>query len=340
MNNREKILKILHTQKQIKAPELARLLRISRQKTTKHLSELVKKGILEKRGSTRNSQYLIPLKKIKKPLKETSVNLIKNIQGLYEDKVFTEIEARLNLKKWPTNVQTIIFYAFCEMLNNAIDHSQSQKVYIEVFANLSGLRFKVKDLGIGIFANIMNQFSLDDEYQALEHLLKGKQTTLPERHSGQGIFFTSKIADIFKIRSHKIEMTKDNLTQDLLVKTIRHTRGTEIYFEIKKRSRKILRDLFVRYTNEEFEFDHTNINVKLTAERELLARSQARRILIGLEKYNTITLDFDSVKEVGQGFVDEIFRVYQERFPQVQIHYINANPAVKFMILRDKKNLK
>ena len=40
------------------------------------------------------------------------------------------------------------------------------------------------------------------------------------------------------------------------------------------------------------------------------------------------------VEEVGQGFVDEVFRVFQQRHPEIQMVYINANKAVEFMIKR------
>ena len=43
---------------------------------------------------------------------------------------------------------------------------------------------------------------------------------------------------------------------------------------------------------------------------------------------------FDKVRIVGQGFVDEIFHVYQDKHPQKEIKYINANDDVLFMINR------
>ncbi len=335
MDNKEKILKILKSKGHVLSADLVKELKISRQKVAKHLSQLVKMGLLEKEGSTRNAKY--STNKYRNPAPSSTdmaIRLLKNIKDLQEDKVYAEVELRLGLKKFPLNVQNILFYAFGEMLNNAIDHSQAKKADIHVSKDSRFFKFTIKDSGIGVFANVQKNFKLENEFQALEHVLKGKQTTFPEQHSGQGIFFTSKIADTFTIRSHKIEVTNENLTDDLRVKEIKYLNGTEVSFEISRRSRKILRDLFHQYANEEFEFDRTTVKIKLTAERELLARSQAKRILAGLEKYKIVILDFKSVKEIGQAFVDEIFRVYHQRTPEVQIQYINANPAVEFMILR------
>jgi hypothetical protein len=42
---------------------------------------------------------------------------------------------------------------------------------------------------------------LKNHLEAIQDLLKGKQTTMPKSHSGEGIFFTSKIADNLTISS-------------------------------------------------------------------------------------------------------------------------------------------
>lgn len=65
-----------------------------------------------------------------------------------------------------------------------------------------------------------------------------------------------------------------------------------------------------------------------------IARSQAKRILTDLDRFSRIVLDFRGVETVGQGFVDEVFRVFQNKFPAIQIEYRNANENVLFMIKR------
>lgn len=59
-----------------------------------------------------------------------------------------------------------------------------------------------------------------------------------------------------------------------------------------------------------------------------------KRLLTNLEPFNTTTLDFSKIASVGQGFADEVFRVYQLSRPDVKISYIHANPEVEFMIKR------
>ena len=91
---------------------------------------------------------------------------------------------------------------------------------------------------------------------------------------------------------------------------------------------------FQEFSNQDFEFDRTEVRVKLYRHKKLVSRSQAKSLLMGLDKYSVISLDFKGVTEVGQGFVDEVFRVYKTRHPRIQVIYKNASPAVEFMIQR------
>ncbi len=65
-----------------------------------------------------------------------------------------------------------------------------------------------------------------------------------------------------------------------------------------------------------------------------ISRSQARRIMSGLEKFKTIILDFSGVETVGQAFADDVFRVWKNRHAGVKIVPKNMNENVVFMIKR------
>lgn len=67
----------------------------------------------------------------------------------------------------------------------------------------------------------------------------------------------------------------------------------------------------------------------------LMARSQAKRILRGLEsRFKHVTLDFKGIRLVGQGFVDEVFRVFANKHPEIHFKSIHTNEDVDFMIRR------
>ncbi len=71
---------------------------------------------------------------------------------------------------------------------------------------------------------------------------------------------------------------------------------------------------------------------------EPVARSQARRILSRLEEFKEVIFDFSEIDFMGQGFADEIFRVFQNRHPDIVLTVNNANEEVAGMIQHVKSN--
>ena len=63
-----------------------------------------------------------------------------------------------------------------------------------------------------------------------------------------------------------------------------------------------------------------------------VARSQARRILRRLDEFEEIIFDFQGIEFMGQGFGDEVFRVFQNQHPKITLTVINANRSVEGMI--------
>jgi hypothetical protein len=107
-------------------------------------------------------------------------------------------------------------------------------------------------------------------------------------------------------------------------------RGTEVFFSIKKRTRKKLEDIFSFFAPEEFDykFEKTRALVKLF-QREYISRSEAKRLHHGLEKFKIIILDFKGVKTIGQGFADELFRVFMQNYPEITIKIVNMRNSLR-----------
>ncbi len=336
MNTRDAIAAEAARQGSITSARVVSLHGISRQAAARHLRELVRAGILHKLGSTKQARY-VPAKGAPpaKPL-GARYRAIHRLKGLNEHAVMREIEASTGFpRKIPPRTRDIFAYAFTEMLNNAIEHSRSSRSLVESGMDHDKVRFSVRDWGIGVFENIRAKFRMKNHAEAAEHLLKGRQTTAPKRHTGEGIFFTSKIADNFTLESARLKMTVDNAREDVALEEIRNLRGTRVGFAVKRGTRKSLEQLFREYTNAEIEFDRTVMMVHLLGrENDFVSRSQARRLLFGMEKFRRITLDFAKVHGIGQGFADEIFRVYRKRNPGKTIEVVKANAAVAYMIRR------
>ena len=331
MNIRQKIIDLIKEKGELSGSEIARILGVSRQAVNKYVLKLVKSGVVKKTGSTRSTKYSISNAAPQKPLR---VEKFLKLGLIAEDEVFEEISLFLNLRKeLSENAFKIFHYSFTEMLNNAIEHSESDRCKITVEIDPINALFTVRDFGIGIFYSIASKFDLKDESESVLELAKGKRTTVMERHTGEGVFFASKLGDFLTFRSHKIILTFDNNKRDTFFSSSRYLKGTEVYFSIKKYSKRKISGVFNQYAPEEFDykFARTKVLIKLL-QSEYVSRSEAKRLLVGLDKFREIILDFKGVKNIGQGFADEVFRIFKLQHPWINIKIINLAPALKKII--------
>lgn len=328
-------------QGEISVAEVVKATSFSRAYIFRFFQELMESGQIVKIGHANRAHYVLAVSKFvkKEKRKLLSFSRIFENKNLKEDKIFNLIKSETGIfERMKENVANILEYAFTEMLNNAIEHSSSRRIKIIMKRSGKAVRFDVIDWGIGIFEKIIHARHLSSVEEAIQDLLKGKQTTDPEAHSGEGIFFTRRIADTFSIRSSAKKLFFNNIISDFTIVTIKPVVGTKITFSIRYNSKKELRDVFKQYTEESFEFSTTEVTVRLyeRGAPTFMSRSQARRILFGLEKFKKIVLDFDKVRAVGQGFADEIFRVWQANHPDIKIITKNTDQNVDFMIKRAK----
>lgn len=302
---------------------------ITRMTVTRHLSALIKQGKVFKTGNTRNTSYFLTSVRDRK----YTYNMTKSLK---EHIVWQNDIAPL-FHALPDNINAILQYGFTELFNNAIDHSQASKITVELFWEKDDINLVIQDNGIGVFQRISNIFHFQDMRECLLHLTKGKLTTDPINHSGEGIFFTSRAFDTFTLIANGLCFYRNNLLQDWSASSVPMNKGTEIKLCLSTHSKTNLADLFHQYTStDDLAFTKTELLVDLSQlkDEHLISRSQAKRVLMNIEPFTIVTLDFSKVKTVGQGFVDEVFRVYKLKHPSVSIQYINANADIIFMIKR------
>ncbi|MDA3792656.1 MAG: DUF4325 domain-containing protein [Elusimicrobia bacterium] len=337
MDIKEIILKRIKKDGKLKVADIVDITGFSRVYIYRIFKELRREGKIKLIGKANSARYVPADMKIKKPLK--THRFIKN-QELDEDIIYDRIKRESAvLENASMQAEEIYEYAFTEILNNAIEHSESQKIDILAYSDRERMVFEINDRGIGIFNRIKNKFNLKDTDTAAAHLLKGKQTTAPDGHSGEGIFFVSRAADFFIIKSSDIKLIFDNKINDIFKKSVKKRKGTRIKFEIERESAKKLETIFNKYTEKgKFDFSKTRIYVPLfESKKRYISRTHAKRILTGLENFKEITLDFKGVETVGQAFTDEVFRVWKKAHPGKNIKVKNADPDVKFMINRIKE---
>jgi len=239
-------------------------------------------------------------------------------------------------------VLRICNFGFTEMLNNVIDHSEGTTVSILAERSAATIHLSIHDNGIGIFRKLKRDLGLDDERYTILELTKGKLTTNPNLHTGEGIFFTSRSFDVFTISSgslvflHRGEGSGQG--QGWLLEDHQgQVPGTLVSMQISLASKRQLKEIFDRFTadSEDYGFSRTIVPVTLARldDENLLSRSQAKRLLTRFERFREVLLDFEGVEFIGQAFADEIFRVFHTQHPEVNLTWMNAIPGVESTII-------
>ncbi|MDO8890687.1 MAG: DUF4325 domain-containing protein [Sulfurimicrobium sp.] len=238
------------------------------------------------------------------------------------------------------NVQNIVNLGFTEMLNNAIDHSAGDSAFVWGSQNEDVFILIISDDGVGIFAKIAAALNLPDMRQALFELSKGKLTTDPSKHTGEGVFFTSRMFDSFEIGANGLQFNhREDSPNDWLheAKGV-FSKGTAVYMQIALKCERNASDVYAQFTNapEDYDFSKTIVPMKLATfgDEQLVSRSQAKRLIARFDRFKTVILDFDGVQEIGQAFADELFRVYGASHPDVELLPKNMSAQVERMWLR------
>ncbi len=310
------------------AVRLAALEGISRQAASVRLAALKDAGVIAVTGRGRGVKY---------SLVETLHDVRSYaIPGLSEDTVWRE-QCASAVRDLPENVRGIWHHGITEMVNNAIEHSGSKDVRIGISRNAVSTRAWVADHGEGIFLKIQRALDLYDTREAILELAKGKFTTDPAHHSGEGIFFSSKMFDHFSIRSGSLCFLHDCDYPDILLERSGSGLGTTVIMAMENDSTRTTREVFDRFAQpDDFSFAKTIVPVRL-AQHEgetLVSRSQAKRLTRRFERFETVVLDFSGVEEIGQAFADEVFRVFQAAHPDINMTTANTTDAVNAMISR------
>lgn len=303
---------------------------ISRQAVNKHLVVLREQGAIVKEGNTRDARYrLVPLfsKGFRYPL----------TQPLEEDVVWSDA-VKPCVASLPANIVNIWHHGFTEIFNNAIDHSNGNAVLVKIAQTALSTEIMISDDGIGIFRKIQAELNLLDERHAIFELAKGKLTTDPRNHSGEGIFFTSRMFDQFGILSGALyfDHHKDAY-EDVVMEREIAANGTSVFMTLSNSAKHTTREVFDEYTeSDDYTFDKTVVPVDLAryGSDGLISRSQAKRLLARLDLFRRVVLDFRNVDAIGQAFADQIFRVFAVEHPETELLPVNANVSVLQMISR------
>lgn len=300
---------------------------MSVQAINRYLRSLQEENIIVAEGNTKARKY---------KFKVTRCIYRYTITPALKEHVVLVNDVSKHWKDLPENIVRIWDYCFAEIFNNAIEHSEGKSIAVVIEQDIMTTKLVIIDNGVGIFNKVKQFLGLQDNRDVAIELAKGKMTTNSVNHSGQGIFFSSRAVDRFMVVSYGITWIHDHDQEDWIFDEHSETEvnGTSVVMQLSNKSTRVLRSVFDKYGEENF--DTTIIPVILmTANGEgLVSRSQARRLLARLDSFEKVYLDFKGVKNIGQAFADEIFRVFPLTHPGASVIPVNTAEAVNKMIRR------
>lgn len=237
----------------------------------------------------------------------------------------------------PAEVRRMAQHAFTELLNNAIDHSGGSSVTVSMRQTPLQLQLLVSDDGCGLFRRIAQDFSIDNPTLAMLELSKGKLTSAPERHSGHGLFFTSRLGDVFDVHANTAAFQCRSWER----RSWRAGRpaakaGTSVYLAISLDTKRTLDAVQREHSADRagYGFERTVVPLHLATGDGvmLLSRADAKRVASGLPKFRRAEIDFDGISDIGHGFADELFRVFQRQHPALELVPVGMAPRVAAMV--------
>lgn len=240
------------------------------------------------------------------------------------------------------NVQRLVQHTFTELLNNAIDHSAGTQVAVSVRQTASHVQLLVSDNGVGLFERIAQSFSIATPALAMLEISKGKLTSQPERHTGEGLFFTSRLADVFDLHANDSAFQRRSWDERgwRAQRGLRHRpAGTSVYAAFALDTTRTLdgvRQAYSIASDDPFGavFERTSVPLRLivTPSEGLESRAQARRVGDRLGAFRRAEIDFGGVASVGHAFADELFRVLAPQRPGVELVPVNMSPAIAALV--------
>lgn len=322
------ILRLIGSGETHVASAAAQQLGLSRQTVATRLRRFADNGVIKAEGVGRGRRYkLLPVLTVRKKYP---------LAGLEEYRVWREEIAPL-VADLSENVVDIWRYGVTEMINNAIDHSEGKSVTILVERSALRTAIRVSDDGEGIFHRIQRLLGLYDPREAILELAKGKLTTDPQRHSGEGVFFSSRVFDRFSILSRDLCFSHDVGRDDWLIDGDGDIKGTVVTMELDNNCKRTTKEVMDQFAAPDaYTFAKTIVPVRLAQHEgeKLVSRSQAKRLTMRFERFQTVVLDFAGVDEIGQAFADEVFRVFQASHPGIEMAPLNMTEAVAAMVSR------
>lgn len=309
--------------------QLMHRLQISRRRATQLLRKLVALQWLTTIGSPRKLHY--------QPGALRQVVRRYALDGLQEDLPWRhDFAPRFDL---PLEVARMAEHIFTELLNNAIDHSGGTNVTVSMRQTPLQVQLLVSDDGCGLFERVAQGFDIDDPHRVMLELSKGKLTSSPDRHSGHGLFFASRLSDIFDLHANASAFQCCSWGPRAWKPRRGASRqGTSVYAALTLDTSRTLDGVLRAHSSSgsDYTFERTSVALNLLTGGQpgalLTSRAEAKRAVHRLAQFRHAEIDFSGIGQLGHGFADEMFRVFARAQPGLEISAVGMAAQVAAMV--------
>ena len=110
--------------------------------------------------------------------------------------------------------------------------------------------------------------------------------------------------------------------------------GTAVYLAIQLDTPRTLDAVLRAHSLDEagYGFEHTVVPLQLLGDSALASRADAKRVSARLPQFRRAEIDFTGIAEIGHSFADELFRVFRQRHPALELHPTGMAPRVAAMV--------
>lgn len=202
MNKSAKILAFIK-RKNRSTDEIQKEFNISRQMVHKYLKPCIESGQISKSGRTKGTVYTYG------SIQQERARFSKvfPVKGADTDAILEEIDMKTGIsRKCNEKSGRVISRCLKNLIDNAIFHSGSELMMLNLKINHYNVEFKIEDSGTGIFSSLKKRYGLPDEGD-IPVLLKRAARGVQDDALGSGLIYCMQNALAFEIRSGKQQFT-------------------------------------------------------------------------------------------------------------------------------------
>ncbi|MCX6118553.1 MAG: STAS-like domain-containing protein [Proteobacteria bacterium] len=307
---------------------------LSRQQASRYIKFMCQDGILERDGAGRGSDYRFVSNG------RIFGNNIFNSVDIKSKSIASSVESMLD-KVTPTLLPSTYGILRCllmDLIYRSQDWIGGHDLQVTLREEIPSLIVNLTDKGNGLFYCFQKKYGYGSMVETVANLAKGADHPNIETP----LFRVLDLARYVKISANRYTWEYSSASMDWAVSESGYShKGTKITLELDRSFKQpILRTNSLQVSAIEQKICLLLVALHCRCNRRAPSRSEARAMLQDVESFDRVVVDFRHVDRVGNGFLHEIFVVFQSQHPSTSIEPRNLNNVTQYYLDRLLKEWK